>query len=66
MAELTLPSRLFSGISRAVSSWGLRPSSEHSGTWCDEAGRLIYCWEWDDAARQKALHHLRTFWRAAQ
>eukprot|EP00969_Alexandrium_andersonii_P359061 15452358-Alexandrium_andersonii.AAC.1 len=44
MAELTLPSRLLSGISRAVSSWGLRPSLEYPGTWCDDAGRPIYCW----------------------
>eukprot|EP00969_Alexandrium_andersonii_P131232 5803216-Alexandrium_andersonii.AAC.1 len=38
-AELSLPTRLLAGISRAVASWGLQPSTEHPGTWCDDAGR---------------------------
>eukprot|EP00969_Alexandrium_andersonii_P300955 13305294-Alexandrium_andersonii.AAC.1 len=49
-----------------MAPWGLRPVEHCPGTWCDAQGRPIFGWGWGDSTRRKALHELRTFWRAAQ
>eukprot|EP00969_Alexandrium_andersonii_P043035 1888035-Alexandrium_andersonii.AAC.1 len=48
--EPTAPARLLSGISRTMAPWGLIPSQDHPGTWCDADGRPVYSWDWEEPA----------------